>query len=250
MIMLALGGIAYADKAVTVATGDYPPTLGRNLKHYGYANHILKLAFETQGIETKFIFLPWKRAIVSTKKGGYDLTNYWFCSEKRKKDFLCGDAVFKSNFYFFHLKSTKFDWKNYNDLKKYKFGLTLGYTYTDEFVKMVNNGEIQGDWVPKDEQNLGKLLIGRIDIFPMSELEGLYLLRKSFTSEEADRITYHPKPLLIGSAHPLFPKSRSNSEKLLQLYNKGLENIISKGLQQKYNDKMIEGWYDEMIDNK
>ncbi len=224
---------------------DWPPTLGKDLKHGGYANHMVKLSFETQGIKTKFLFLPWKRTIELTREGKYHLTNFWFCTERRKKDFLCGNAIMDSNYYFFHLKSTKFDWKNCNDLKKYKIGLTLGYSYTDEFVKMIKDGELKGEWVAKDEQNFAKLLSGRIDIFPNDELVGRYQLRRDFSPEQVGRITYHPKPLVVRSGHPLFPKSRSDSKKLLKLYNKGLEIITANGLPQKYENKMIEGWYDK-----
>jgi polar amino acid transport system substrate-binding protein len=245
LLFLVSYSFCFAEETIVVATGDWPPTLGKDLKHYGYANHMLKLAFETQGIKVKFKFLPWKRAEISTKNGEYHVTNYWFCSESRKNDFLCGDTLFNTSYYFFHLKSNKFDWKNYNDLKKYKIGLTSGYTYTDEFVKMVNNGELTGYWVPKDKQNFAKLLLGRIDIFPIGDIEGLYKLKRDNDLEQFNKVTYHPKPLTIGSVHPLFPKSRSDSKKLLQLYNKGIEIVISKGLLQQYKDKLIEGWYDK-----
>ncbi len=235
----------FAEETIVVATGDWPPTLGKDLKHGGYANHMLKLSFETQGIKTKFLFLSWKRSMEVTRRGEYHLTNYWYCSEKRKKDFLCGNAILHTNYSFFHLKSTKFDWKNYNDLKKYKIGLTSSYTYTDEFVKMINDGELNGEWVSTDIQNFGKLLLGRIDIFPMFDLVGNYMLKIELSPEQIGRITVHPKPLILDTVHPLFPKSRSDSKKLLKLYNKGLEIVISKGLLQKYKDKMIEGWYDK-----
>ncbi len=242
---LIASSFCFAEETIVVATGDWPPILGKDLKHGGYHNHMLKLCFETQGIKTKFVFLPRNRALEKTRVGGYHLTTAWFCSEKRKKDFLCGDPISSTNYHFFHLKSTKFDWKNYNDLKKYKIGVTLGYTYTDEFVKMVNDGELKGHWVSRDDQNFSKLLRGRIDIFPIDSLVGSYKLRREFSPEQIGRITYHPKSLEDRSAHPLFPKSRSDSKKLLKLYNKGLEIVISKGLYQKYKDKMIEGWYDK-----
>lgn len=143
----------------------------------------------------------------------------------------------------FHLKTRQVNWETLDDLKAYKFGLTLGYTYSDEFVKMVNGGEIQGEWIPTDVQNFTKLLKSRIDIVPIAEAVGLYLLSRDFPPEQRARITYNTRPLVVQTAHLLFPKSRADSKKYLALYNKGIEILKADGILENYYDKMIMGWY-------
>ncbi|MCF6247540.1 MAG: transporter substrate-binding domain-containing protein [Desulfobacula sp.] len=232
-----------SQETITIATGDWPPLLEEQAKHYGYANHMLKLSFATQGIDCKFIFLPWKRAYELSKYGKYNVTNYWLCTKKRQKDFFCGEAIITESYVLFHLKTMQLSWDTFNDLKPYKTGLTLGYTYTDEFVKMFDNKELEGDWVSTDTQNFKKLITGRIDIFPIPESVGLYILNRDFPPEQRGRVTYHHRPIVTSTNHPLFPKSRKDSEKYLKLFNKGFKILKKNGTLDEYYEKMIMGWY-------
>ncbi len=228
-----------------VATGEYLPTIGENLKHGGYATHMLTLAFENQGIKLDIKYLPWKRAIIMTQGGQYDLTFWWFWTEEKQQKFYYGDALLESDTYFFHLKSKQFDWKTYDDLKPYKVGLTRGYSYTKELRDMVKTGGIEGEEVTSDLQNFKKLLLERIDIFPMTKREGLYLICKIFPPEQTARITFHPKILVSSNGHTIFPKSQKNSKKLMELYNEGLKTITEQGIVEKYKIKLINGWYEK-----
>ena len=61
--------------------------------------------------------------------------------------------------------------------------------------------------------------------------------------EQRERITYNTRPLVVQTAHLLFPKSRADSQKYLALYNKGIELLKADGTMESYYDKMIMGWY-------
>ncbi len=243
-LFILISSICFGQETISVATGEFPPTVGSKLKHYGFASHMLSLAFKTQGIKTKFIFLPWIRAYKITKTGKYHATSSWFCTKRRQKDFYCGKRVVKTDFYFFYLAATNFHWETLNDLKKYKIGLTLGYTYNDEFIKMVKDKKLNIQEVENDKQNFSKLFMGRMDIFPMELIGGYYILRKNFAPEQLYKIKHHPKPLHNSTAHPLFPKTRKDSKKLLKTFNKGMDIITKKGIFEKYELKLIQGWYD------
>lgn len=236
--------VAYID-TLEVVTGEYPPTVGKDLKHYGYAAHMLVLAFESQGYKVNIHFLPWQRAYDATLEGKYDLSFWWWCSERRQNDFFCGDPLFETKGYFFHLKSTDFDWKDYSDLQEYKMGLTIGYAYTKELRKMVEEKKIKAEEIRSDLLNFKKLLVGRIDIFPITDIEGEYLINKHFSKEDASRFTNHELPFVITNARPLFPISNSNSRVLIEAYNKGIESLQKQGVMDHYLLKMLEGWYDK-----
>lgn len=227
-----------------VGTGEYSPTIGAKLKHGGYATHMLTLAFESQGITLDIEYVPWKRAMIGTKNGDYDFTFYWFCTEERRQDFYCGDALVESRIHFFHLKSLEFDWQNYEDIKPYFIGLTASYHYSNELTQMVNEGKVRTHVTTRDKDNVNMLLANRIDLFPMTVLEGLYLIHNSFPPESANQITYHPKALTTPTGHPLFPKNNLSSKKWMDLYAKGIKKLKEQGTLEAYKLKMINGWYE------
>lgn len=243
-VLLFLPAAAQAE-TISISTGDWPPFLEEKAKHHGYANHMVRLSFATQGVDCKFIFLPWKRAYESTKNGKYHGTNYWYCTPRRQKDFLCADPVLEDNYMLFHLKRRRIEWETLDDLKPFTFGLTLGYTYTDEFVARIKKGDLQGEWTPTDVQNFTKLLRGRVDIVPIAEAVGLYILNRNFPPEQREQVTYNPRSLVVQTAHPLFPKSRPDAKKYRDLFNKGLKILRDDGTLDLYYEKMIMGWYSQ-----
>ena len=232
-------------QTLKVSTGEYSPTIGSKLKHGGYATHMLTLAFENQGIKLDVEFLPWKRALIGTKSQKFDLSFYWYCTQERQRDFYCGEAILESEIYFFHLKSFPFDWRSYDDLIPYFIGLTASYHYSDELTAMIRAGKIRTHETTKDIDNVKTLLAKRIDLFPMTFLEGQYLITKSLPAELANKITFHPKALLKSTGHPLFPKKGKDSLKWMAIYNQGIKNIREQGILEEYKIKMINGWYEQ-----
>ena len=206
-------------QTLKVSTGEYSPTIGSKLKHGGYATHMLTLAFENQGITLDIEFLPWKRALIGTKNQNFDL--------------------------FFHLKSFPFDWQDYEDLTPYFIGLTASYHYSDELTAMIRAGKVRTHETTKDIDNVNTLLAKRIDIFPMTALEGQYLINSALPTELAKQITYHPKALLKTTGHPLFPRKGKDSLKWMAIYNQGIKNIREQGILDIYRQKLIEGWYEQ-----
>ena len=89
--------LCLAEETVIVAAGDYPPILGKTLPQQGYASHILHLALASQGIKVELKFLPWKRVEIMTARGDYVATIAWFCTDIRKQDFDCGDALLEES---------------------------------------------------------------------------------------------------------------------------------------------------------
>ena len=62
---------ALAGETITIATLEYAPFTGKNLKFNGFVNHVIAEAFQRRGHGVKFAYLPWKRAVTETKNGQY-----------------------------------------------------------------------------------------------------------------------------------------------------------------------------------
>jgi len=45
LMILSLSNIGLAEKTICIATGEWPPFVSKDLKHYGVVNHIIAEAF-------------------------------------------------------------------------------------------------------------------------------------------------------------------------------------------------------------
>jgi len=231
-------------ETVTIATGEYPPFASKNLKHYGFTSQVVKEAFAKSGYNVIFKFVPWKRALESTKILKYDATSFWFVTEDKQKIFHYSDPIFEEKTAFFHLKTTKLpEWKTLSDLSKFRFGATRGYSYTKEFWEAGKNGTLKIEEASSDKTNFKKLLKERIDIFPSGIVVGYGILNQSFDNAMVNKLTYHHKILRSSTTHVLFPKKGTKSKKLLKAFNDGLIKLRREGLYDKYEDNLMEGRY-------
>jgi polar amino acid transport system substrate-binding protein len=235
---------ASAEEIITIATLEYSPWTGKNLKFNGFVNHVITEAFQRKGYSVRFTYLPWKRGLIETKNGKYSALSYVYFSKDREKEFNLSDPISEEKIVFFHLNSNPIkDWKTLNDLKNYKFGATRGYTYTKEFWKAVESKRLKVDVTDSDTQNFKKLLVGRIDIFPSGLVNGYRTLQKEFDPGKSQLLTYHLNPLSNTTGHLAFTRSRQDSANLLQIFNDGLTKLKEEGLYDQFRDDLLEGKY-------
>ncbi|MGW8303246.1 MAG: substrate-binding periplasmic protein [Desulfobacterales bacterium] len=237
---------ASADEIITIATLEYAPWTGQNLKSNGFVNHVITEAFQRGGYTVKFTYLPWKRALTETQNGKYAALSYVYWSQNREKEFYLSAPISVEKIVLFHLKSNPIkDWKTLDDLKNYKFGATRGYTYTKEFWDAATSKRLKVDVTDSDKQNFQKLLAGRIDIFPSGLVNGQSILRKEFDAGKSDLLSIHPKPLSKTTGHLAFTKSRKDSENLVRIFNQGLAELKKDGLYAKFTDDLLAGKYSQ-----
>ena len=235
---------ASAAEIITIATLEYAPWTGKNLKSNGFVNHVITEAFQRKGYTVRYTYLPWQRGITETKDGKYAALSYVYWSKDREKEFYLSDTISEEKIVFFHLKSNPIkDWETLDDLKNYKFGATRGYTYTKEFWDAAKSKRLMVDVTNSDLQNFKKLLAGRIDIFPSGLVNGYSILQKEFEESTSNLLSFHPKPLSKTTGHLAFTRSRKNSENLLRIFNQGLAELKKEGLYNKFMDDLLAGKY-------
>lgn len=237
--MMMCGGIAgsQAEEVVRLANGEWPPFTSEQLKHDGVYSHIVSEAFALEGVKVEYGFFPWKRSYIYTQEGDWDGSLTWARTPDKEQEVFFSDSVFHHTKVFFHLKDVPFDWNSIEDLKGFTIGVANEYTYGDEFDQAVKDGILTVESVPRDLQNIHKLLAGRFDIFP-SDIDVVYeLLQTNFSSEDIARVTHHPKPIQETGTCVIFTKvPPERSQHLLELFNSGLKKLKESG---RY-DQMLE----------
>ncbi|MBU3915425.1 hypothetical protein KKA14_07805 [bacterium] len=236
--ILFLSSTAPAETKIHITNGEWEPYMGTYSPHYGLSSHVVSEAFKLEGIKIEWGFFPWKRSFKMAKVGKkWDASCCWWPLEEYHQDFIISKPINKSVVVFFHLKSFKFDWKSMDDLKELNIGGTLEYGYGKEFMNAMNEKKIYVEWVPRDEQNYGKLLFGRTHIFPNDPIVGYSQLRNNFTPEEATLFTHHPKELMSTSLNLLISKQCKNGKWFSEKFDSGFKKLKESGR----FDQMIRG---------
>jgi len=121
-----------------------------------------------------------------------------------------------------------FDWETLDDLKGLRIGDKIGNMGAGEaFLAAEKSGELTVERVPTDEQNLKKLLAGRIDAMVGTPMGIQAILKAMFSPEEQARIVAHPKPLRDVRAYAVFNKQFS--PQLIQTFNDGIRQLRESG---------------------
>ena len=227
MILIVLtSSTVFANETIELAIGDWPPYTSETDEKDKLIEIIVTEAFKTEGIDVNYSYYPWKRSYYYVQEGKSDGTFPWNKTEKREKEFnIHKIGIIKDEGVFFHLKNTKFDWNTFEDLKKYRVGVTVGYK-AEEIYKEKG---IEAQSVATEDLNFKKILKGRIDIYETSKIVGYNLINKLFKPEEAKLFTHHSKIIEENEYFILFSKT-SRGKMFSERFDSGLKKIKESGI--------------------
>ena len=105
--------LAQQPTTVRLAIGDWAPYTSPTDPKGKLAEEIVTQAFAEVGITTNYSYYPWKRSLEMAKGGAEtDGTFPWNSVKERNVDFILNkEPIMKDDAVYFHLKTTKFDWK-------------------------------------------------------------------------------------------------------------------------------------------
>jgi polar amino acid transport system substrate-binding protein len=213
-----------------IATGELPPYATQGRPDQGVALQVVRRAFALAGHEVQFHFMPWSRAQHETRAGRWDATAYWGASEQRRRDFLLSDTVLVEQWQMVSLRELQLDWQRLEDLRPWRIGVIRDYTYSPEFLRLLQAGVLQGDNTSDDLTGLRKLLLRRIDVLPIERNVACDLLARHFTPAEAGQLALHPRLLTDSfTTHLMLPPQAPRSAELLRDFNRGLRQLQASG---------------------
>jgi len=248
-LLIVLGSSnVFSKEEIRIANGEWVPFTSQNLKHYGLFSHIISESFAFNGIAVTYEWFPWKRALDLVKFGDWDCSPGWSITPERKEFGYFSDPIYESKAVFFHLKTYKFNWETFNDLKGVDIGATHGYIYGKEFERAEKEGIIFVERVPTDVINFRKLLKGRIKLFPANLETGFAILNKNFPPNQVKLVTYHPKPYREKAIyHLVFSKKIKRSKRMVEVFNQGLKQLKNSGKYDQYIEESRRGEYNQEV---
>ncbi|WP_163834044.1 substrate-binding periplasmic protein [Spartinivicinus ruber] len=219
--LLLTSRVSIAEK-VSLAVADWPPYYYKGRPEDGVHSHIINQLFHQAGLEVEYIWYDdWKAALNTTKAGRHDATPSWRCNVERAKYFNFTLPIFGDPYVFFHLADSQFSWADYSQLKAWEpIGVTASYDYGNEFHQAVAKDRIYLHQVRNDVLMLRLLLRGRIQLALLTRDNGLLLIKRTLTTLQQQKITYHPKPVTYAISHILFSRQKPDHQKQVTLLNR------------------------------
>src|SRR3989338_416318 len=218
-----------AAEPLLLTNGEWPPYLGQQLPHQGIASRIVSEAFALEGIQVRWEFYPWARALRLAERGKRAGSAVWLRSPEREARFFISEPVIESSYLLFHRRDRAFDWQTVEDLAGLQIGGAIDYDYGEAFQRAEREGRLKVRRLSNEEQGLRMLLAGRLDVFPMDKVVAFALLQEHFSASERARLSFHPSPLRSDPLHLLLSREMPGNAELILRFNQGLKRLRDSG---------------------
>lgn len=218
-----------ARQTIRITTGHWPPYLDQSRPGEGFLAQIIREAFANEDIIAEFTFFPWSRALALVKASEYEASAVWSCTPKRRMEYVYSAPILPYEYVFYHRRATRFDWHQLSDLEGMVIGLTQDYSYGQTLSDAIESGQISADVTTSDLANFRRLLLDRIDLFPMDAVVGEAMIEEQLGPEARSRLMFHPRPLRSALYHLLFSKDDPDAGRLKRAFNRGLAQLRESG---------------------
>ncbi len=168
---------------IRFADSPFPPyTIGEEGDHdaQGIGPEIVREACRRMGVECTIELHPWQRVLRMLQTGDADAVPA--VMEAPERDWyltLTEPLVHTREIIFYNVTECPgFTWHEYSDLRGLRIGLVDGYAYGAEFRDAVTSYGLEIDYSGSTEENLRKLIAGRVDLVVEEEIVAEYLLRR------------------------------------------------------------------------
>ncbi|NRB68382.1 MAG: transporter substrate-binding domain-containing protein [Vibrio sp.] len=236
-VSLLFATLAQAN-TVKLANGEWAPYQSKSLKDGGFITQIVREAFEAEGYQVEFTYMPWKRGFEESKAGNFDGSLIWSKNPDREQFFNYTDSVITLSTALFQQKSKPVSWSSKEDLKNLKIGGVTGYAYGVE--DMEKAGQLNIQRIASAENNYKKLSAGRLDIV----LEDMDVGMETITKLNlTDKIEPNEKTLSSRQYFVIISKKSPRSQELVDAFNRGLAKLKAEGKLDAYREASIRGEY-------
>lgn len=209
---------------VTLANVEWSPFTSESLPDDGRVSRLVADAFSLEGIQVRYQFLPWKRAIEETRAGRFDGTLVWARTTDREQDFYYSDTVLTTRYVLFYSKSRPVHWDKLTDLRGLTIGGVLGATPTGEYADLARAGVFKREESVSDELNLRKVAAGHLDAAAVEEQVGNFLLANQ-DKDIAGQLAYEAKPIIVVNDYLLISRKTPHGDELIRHFNHGLATL-------------------------
>ncbi|MBV1776793.1 transporter substrate-binding domain-containing protein [Burkholderiaceae bacterium DAT-1] len=228
---------------LTLASVNYPPLIDDRLRGGGVLTQIVDAVCKRAGIDVRFETVPNNRAMSGMMKGWYSGSYGWSHSPERDAKLLFStQPVYTFHMVFFQRKGEVFPWKALADLAPYRIGMTAGNHYSDEFSRLITAKVLRVDEATSELSNMRKLLAGRIDLFPMEETAGRFMVQTEFAPAEQLKLEAQSKSMWDVPTYLVLRKDLANATELMSRFDRTFATMMKAREIERIIDEAERDW--------
>lgn len=223
-------GRGAAPLSVTLTIHDYPPFMGQQLPHGGLLTRLVREAFKLGDVEVTLENVSSNRAITGIVKGFYDGGFGWAHTAERDRSLLySSNSIYTFRMVFFQRRGAQIAWRSLADLSRYQIGATLGDFYSAEFSRLKDGGTLHVQEAASDAYNMRKLVVGRVDLFPMELEAGKYLIEASLTPAQQLSLEAQENVFSAVPTYLVLRRDLPHAQELIERFDRGYRQLADSG---------------------
>lgn len=199
LLLLSCPYRGVAEERISLATLNWAPYVGEELKGFGFTTEIVTRVFAHAGYDTNIAFMPWARVLLHMSRGDYDAMYPAYGSEQRSRIYALTDPFAQSPLVLYKRKQDAISYTRLRDLEGYRIGVVRGYVNSPAFDAATY---LEKEPTTSDESNLRKLFRGRIDLAVIDLYTSQHLLETRIPQAREALEPMGPplqiKPLYVG----------------------------------------------------
>lgn len=217
--------------SVTLAAHEYPPFMSERLPFGGLLTRIVTESFKAANVQVNIQSVSSNnRVITGLMTGMYDGGYGWAHAPERDRRLLYSkSSIYTFRMVFFQRRNNEVGWNRLADLAPYQIGTTLGNHYSEEFSDLHVHKILHVQEAASDPINMRKLLLGRIDLFPMEEEAGRMLILQTLTPTEQASLSFQARPFALIPTYLVLRRDLPHAAELLERFEQGYRQLNDSG---------------------
>jgi len=212
-------------ETLRLAANLWPPFTDESALNGGVATDLVSTALARGGYASRYVEVPWERAVRGLQRGDYDaLVAAWF-SEERAVYGHFSKPYLINRIRLLQRKGGTIEFQRLSDLYPYLIAVSRGYAYSPEF----DNDPRLHKFVVGDFTNAARMLSrGRVDLALDDELVARYHFGRTL-SDIRDELEFLPQPLSESSLHLLIRRSHPDHQRIAEAFDRAIEAMRADG---------------------
>jgi polar amino acid transport system substrate-binding protein len=222
LLLLPLG---VAADTLRLVADPWPPFNDQRLPNNGVASDLVSTALGRAGYATRYVEVPWERAVRGLRRADYDvLINAWYTEERASFGYF--SAPFLVNrIRFLRRKGSAIQFSQLSDLYSYRIAVMRGYAYSAEF-----NGDprLHKVGVGSFESGARMLHAKRVELTLEDEFVARYHLGRELSGIR-DELEFLPQPLSENGLHILVRHSHPEHQRIVEAFDRAIAAMRADG---------------------
>ena len=210
-------------KRVLLSAMDWKPVYGPSLPEGGVFTALTREAFQRSGYIFEIAFVPWARAVEMARVGQYDGVMGAMMTPGRRRSFTASEMIMPLEVYLFSRAEETITYEALDDLKGFSIGVIAGSASAE----MLGTAGLRLQRVGTFDQNLRKLIQGRIDLMEGEKYAMAELLNKY--PEYRDRIKRVNPPITVSPLYVIISMANPDHLLIVADFNRGLREMRADG---------------------